>query len=270
MDEALPWLRGLALAATLSAFGSSLFTQIFGFSTRQWRRASLWSALGLTLIWLLQASATMAGAENLADFVAAVPIVSLDTQFGHVVLARLACLAMALLTQGWFGLITAAAAAALLAFAGHAAATGGALGGALIASEVVHMLAAGAWLGGLAPLVLALSRAAPSAQAALGRAFTPLGFVCVVALIGTGLFQAGILTDDFSVLFTSDYGRMLLVKLSLFTVLLSLAFTNRWWLVPRLPQSNRVLQMSVVVETCLGLAVVLAASRLASLAPTRF
>jgi len=193
MDESLSWLRGLALAAVPSAFGCSLFGQIYGFNTRGLRRTSLWSALGLTLAWLLQASAAMASAESLDDLLTAVPVVSFDTQFGHVVLARLACLVIALLTQGWPGLSATAVAAALQAFAGHAAATGGALGGALVASEVVHMLAAGAWLGGLAPLVMALLRAVPAVQASLCRAFSPLGYVCVGALVGTCLFQAAIL-----------------------------------------------------------------------------
>jgi putative copper resistance protein D len=270
MDALLPWLRGLALAAVLSAFGCSLFAQIFGFNTRVLRRVCLWSALGLTFAWLLQASATMAGADTLGDFFAAVPIVSFDTQFGHVVLARLAFLAVAVLTQGWFGLGTTAVAAASQAFAGHAAATGGALGAALMASEVVHMLAAGAWLGGLAPLVIALFTAAPSVQTRLCRAFSPLGYVCVGALVGTGLFQAAILTNDFAALLTSAYGEMLLVKLGLFAMLLILAVANRWWLVPFLPGAGRWLRMSVALETCLGLAVVLAASQLGSLAPTRF
>jgi putative copper export protein len=272
MDIVLIGLRGLSLASVLAAFGCSVFAFVIGPDTIRLRRFSLLAALGLTLIWLICASAAMANAEDLAQALAALPIVTLDTQFGRLGLARLAALlvAIALDRQGpSTTLFATALALALQPAMGHAGATGGTQGNALLISETIHLLAAGAWLGGLLPLLIHLSRLPPTAASRLSRAFFPLGLSCVLLLAGTGFLQAIILVDNFSALTASDYGQMITVKLVLFAMLLLLAIANRFIFTDRLQTGRFLLLGSVALETGLGLAVILAASRLASLPPVR-
>ena len=57
----------------------------------------------------------------------------------------------------------AGAALAMQGGMGHAGATGGTVGVVLLVSEALHLLAAGAWLGGLLPLFV-LARIAAAAR----------------------------------------------------------------------------------------------------------
>ena len=50
----------------------------------------------------------------------------------------------------------------------------------LVASDCVHLLAAGAWLGGLLPLLLVVRGTPPLVGALAARWFSPLGKACVV------------------------------------------------------------------------------------------
>jgi putative copper resistance protein D len=157
----------------------------------------------------------------------------------------------------------------LQAGTGHAAATGGTEGVALIISESLHLLAAGAWLGGLFPLLIGLWHLSSDASARLSHRFSPLGFGCVLVLAGTGMFQANALVDRRAAIFDTPYGHMILIKLALFAILLLLAVLNRFTLTARLPDSRGWLLASVAIETGFGVAIILAAARLASLAPIR-
>jgi putative copper export protein len=160
---------------------------------------------------------------------------------------------------------------AVLAEAGHN--HGFAMGNApLVVWQAVHLLAAGAWLGGLAPLLLAV-RAAPLALAEqLLHRFSSIALACVIALAGTALAQGMVLSGGWSCLFGTDYGTVLLIKAALFAVLLGIAANNRLRLMPGLKtgegaRSRRLLVRSIAVETALGLLVVLAAAVLSGLEP---
>ncbi len=100
-------------------------------------------------------------------------------------------------------------------------AIGGASGAQLIASEALHLLAAGAWLGGLLPLFLAVGRL-PHAD---GRGRMPrlhADRACVGAAAcryrrhADGNASMGGLPG----LFGTGYGHVALLKLGLFVVLL--------------------------------------------------
>ena len=96
--------------------------------------------------------------------------------FGQVASARLA---LALLLgvlhacgrrRGWLQLAAAIGLIALLALTGHAGATPGLAGRIHLLSDMVHLLAAGAWLGGLPALAMLLAQARRSGEPAW-RAF---------------------------------------------------------------------------------------------------
>src|SRR5262249_12629242 len=87
-----------------------------------------------------------------------------DTRFGIVWCVRVALtfvLGLLLLRQALLSLQLAAAIAlaALLALVGHAGATPGAVGDIHLVSDMTHLLAAAAWLGGLPAFALMLWQA---------------------------------------------------------------------------------------------------------------
>jgi putative copper resistance protein D len=266
-------LRGVSLAACISAFGALLFTTLI-LRARSVPPRLYWltlvSTLGaivLTLAWLLMQADAMADADTLADSLAAVPVVAFDTAFGHVILARLALLIATLVLLIARRLVpavlTSAVAVVLQTGIAHAYARMATDGPVLLMSEILHLLAAGAWLGALVPLAISLPPGPPAARQLL-RAFSPLGLACVLVIAGTGLVQAGMLVGRFDQLTGSEYGHLALVKLAIFAVLLVVACLNRFVLL----EQPQMLRVSLAVEIALGSLVILTASRLASTEPS--
>ena len=156
---------------------------------------------------------------------------------------------------------------ASLAWAGHAAAGLPAERSLHLPSDVVHLLAAGAWLGALPGLAFLLSRAermsgVPSVNAAadLARRFSALGVLAVGALLASGLANTWYLVGDVPALVGTDYGRLLLAKLVLFAAMITLALVNRLRLTPRLHAHDRKalhrLRRNALLEAAAGLLVV--------------
>ena len=168
-------------------------------------------------------------------------------------------------------LVAALLGVAALLEAGHSHAF--AMGeGLLTVSQGVHLLAAGAWLGGLAPLLAVVREATLADAQRTLRRFSPLALACVVALCGTALFQGVVLSGGWSGLTGTDYGTVLFVKAGLFLVLIALAANNRLRLTPALAgpggeDNRRALALSIGIETAIGLLIVLAAAALSGLEP---
>lgn len=129
---------------------------------------------------------------------------------------------------------------ASLAWTGHGGMDEGARGVVHATADVVHLLAAGAWLGGLLALAVLLWPSAAYADydltyRSLAR-FAGVGTIAVALLVLTGLVNSWLLIgiDRLPMLWTSLYGRLLLIKLALFVVMLGLAASNRFRLTPAL------------------------------------
>jgi putative copper export protein len=142
----------------------------------------------------------------------------------------------------------------------------------LTVSQAIHLLAAGAWLGGLAPLLLVVRDVPPADAQRTLRRFSPLALGCVLALCGTALFQGIALSGGWRGLFGTDYGAVLIAKAALFALLIAIGANNRLRLTPALgtgeaERGRRPLVQSIVLETALGLLVVLAAAALSGLEP---
>lgn len=155
---------------------------------------------------------------------------------------------------------------------GHAGAIGGNVGAELIASEALHLLAAAAWLGGLLPLFIAVRVLPHEVAATACRNFTPVGLSAVLLLAGTAIVQVAELMGGLPGLFGTTYGRIALVKVGLFLLLLALAAVNRLVLTEHLALSTagvtqRHMRVSIGIEMVLGAAVVITAGFLASLTP---
>jgi copper resistance protein D len=130
---------------------------------------------------------------------------------------------------------------AALAWAGHGGATPGNAGYVHLAADVFHLGAAGAWLGGLVPLVLLLRLLrhsgepgwAPISHGVTGR-FSNLGIIAVGTLLISGMVNAWFLVGGTVNLMSTDYGRLLELKIALFVAMVCLAAANRLRLMPLL------------------------------------
>jgi copper transport protein len=109
-------------------------------------------------------------------------------------------------------------------------------------SDVLHVLAASIWVGGIACLLLALpaaTRELPGAErgrlllATLAR-FSPLALSAVVVIAITGVVQALIDVRTFNGLLHTTYGALVIVKVGLLLALISLGWGNRERVIPAL------------------------------------
>ena len=114
--------------------------------------------------------------------------------------------------------------------------------GLLASSDTVHVLSMCTWLGGLAMLLLALPFAAgslsppertPLLATVVGR-FSRLAMVSVTLLLLSGIVNSVVLVASFDALVETAYGRLVLVKIALFVVLISLGAFNQRRTLPRL------------------------------------
>jgi len=182
-----------------------------------------------------------------------VGIVLTQTRFGEdwnlravLVIVLAVCIAVQGRTRkhvaGWIGLLAAAALIAALAWAGHGAATEDVPFDSIhLPADILHLLAAGAWLGALLPLVILLAQArrdsSPEAVAVARAAtlrFSTLGLSCVGTLFVTGVVNTWFLSGSVPALLGTLYGQLLLVKIALFATMIAVASVNQRRLLPRL------------------------------------
>jgi putative copper export protein/mono/diheme cytochrome c family protein len=293
VDIALSAVRGVHVAASLSAFGVLLLWSAvlppgrsgpalgpIDVRLRRLFRLSLACAFAAAVVWILLEAMVMADAASLGETLSALWPVLRETRFGNVLILRLALLALAALLLGRGARRERRAGGALVAglslvphaWLAHAGATAGTDGVILLGAETLHVLAAGAWVGSLAPLFIALGALAPGPALQACRRYSWLGLVCVVILAATALAQGWILIGGLPGLVGTSYGRVALLKLALFLSMLGLAAANRFRHAPALgggdgAVARRRLRSSVAIEAATGLLVVLAAAFLADLTP---
>ena len=133
-----------------------------------------------------------------------------------------------------------------------------------VLADLVHVAAASVWLGGLVALALALRR---GADGVVLRRFSNLAFVSVIALAATGVVRALSELGSVSQVWTTGYGRLLLVKTTLLGLLVVIGWVNRYRLVPRL--SFEGLRLTVPLELVLFVGLVAAVAILTDVRPGR-
>ena len=158
-----------------------------------------------------------------------------------------------------------------LAFVGHAAGGQGLMGGLRLAIQAVHLLAAGAWLGGLPPLAGALRRGGPSVPDMLGR-FGVMGAVAVPLVVITGLGTGAFMVVLAGGALGPHYVQVLAVKLTFVLSLFVLAAVNRFRLTPMMSRNplraTAALGRTILLEQILGLGAVASVALLGQLDPT--
>ena len=114
--------------------------------------------------------------------------------------------------------------------------------GVFFPADVIHVVGASVWVGGIACLLLALPAATRTLEgprrtrlllATLAR-FSPLALACVIAIAITGVVQAYIDVRSFDGLLHSTYGALVIVKVVLLLVLIGFGWTNRSRILPAL------------------------------------
>jgi copper transport protein len=133
--------------------------------------------------------------------------------------------------------------AAALALLVLPSATGHAVGGTQrealgVPADVVHVVAAAAWVGGVAALALVAplvlrplaSDARRAVLASMAHRFAPIALTAVGLLAVTGLVRAVGELSAVSQLWSTGYGRALVAKTLLLTLALGLVALNRGWL----------------------------------------
>lgn len=180
-----------------------------------------WSVLAAALSmlgWLVLEAVAITDAESAGEAVTAIPSVIRDTSFGNILAAQALALlgiAAALMIErpaSHFGAMGLAGMAVVLQ-AGHSHAYAMAHGlSLLLLSQVMHLLAAGAWLGGLVPLLLFVREAPSNTSATAAQRFSALGVSCVLVLAATATFQGWALAGGLWGLVGTAYGWVLLTK----------------------------------------------------------
>jgi len=264
--------RGFHDASVMALFGSACLLVLLagkvpelaleGSGLRRGRRAASLLALVSTPAWAIGTPGTFSWL--------------ISTSNGQILLARLVVLA-ALAGTVWAGRLRvtgwlSGAALVLTAATGHVAGAspqGFWFIGA--ANDGLHLLTAGYWIGGLCVL-LAMLGSRPSAPR-LSQAvslFAEWGMIAVALLVMTGIINAAMTLlgspghDD------PIYAGILVLKIALALIMIALALSNHFRLLPHLAQSNMAarLRNRAGWELGLGIVVVGLAALLSLIPPT--
>ncbi len=118
---------------------------------------------------------------------------------------------------------------------------------------VLHITVVAFWVGSLIPLYWLAGGKDLQKAGDIAHRFGKIAAQAVPLLIVAGLIYAYLLLDSFSDVFTTAYGRFLLLKIALVSVVLFLAAMNKTRFVPEMlngnPASGKHLRQSIVLES---------------------
>ncbi|MGH2949157.1 MAG: copper resistance D family protein, partial [Solirubrobacteraceae bacterium] len=152
----------------------------------------------------------------------------------------------------------------------------------LLPANVLHVVAIGAWLGGIAVMVTALraatTRLEPSDRtrllaATVGR-FSAMAGLAIAVVLASGVVQGLIEVRTLPNLVETAFGRTVLVKVAIFAGIVALGWVNRRRLLPQLRQATTpgraglLLRRTLRAELALGVAALAATGALAGYAPS--
>lgn len=132
-----------------------------------------------------------------------------------------------------------------------------------------HLVAVGAWVGGLLWLLLALGHGDPGRGQGLARRFSKVAGVTLAVVAVTGVLRALDEVGAWGLLFDTDFGVTLVVKVGLFAALAAVGALSRFRHIPKAGAVRiGALRRTVRAEVVIGAAVLGAAAVLASLPPS--
>ncbi|HXY81019.1 MAG TPA: CopD family protein [Gaiellaceae bacterium] len=155
-----------------------------------------------------------------------------------------------------------------LSLSGHSAADAGHSWLSELA-DWVHLGSAILWIGGLVQLVVVIWPAAPGLRRRSIRRFSRVATVCVALLLAAGIYLSFLRLPRVHDLWTTGYGQVLIVKLSLVAVALAWGGIHQRIALPRLESDTVVarLSRSLLGESIVAMAVLLVAAVLVDSKP---
>lgn len=248
-------LRFIHFTALMLVFGCALYSAwLAPFSIRRLmarrflrlqQHAATWSFISAALMFMVQGGLMGSGWPD----VFSVPVwgAVLQTQFGGVWLWQIV---LAFVTLGVvlivprnlprLLLILTLGQLLFLAGVGHAAVHHGVLGGLVKTNYALHLICAAAWFGGLLPVIycmrIARSRWREQAIDTMMR-FSRYGHAFVAGVLLTGIFNI-LFINGFTAPWHTAYGQLLVLKIALVLLMVAIALTNRYVLVPRMREEN--------------------------------
>jgi len=285
------------------AFGVWVFDRfiIVPAAAAQWRSIAKWLlAMSLPLAalsgawWFAELAVGMSGHALDMNIVT---LVWKGTHFGQLWQLRLIlffpAVVSALLSRWtifrWIALIASGFLLGSLAWAGHGRTDRWTA--AHLLADTVHLLTASCWPIGLLPFALMLLRLKPSPSTTpssgtpgegrgggdlttlsqLTARFSAMSLIAVSLLTATGFVNAWVLLGTVSNLWQTAYGRVLLVKISVYCVMVGFGAVNLLYLKPRLASGQRraarLLGFNVSAEIILAMVVIALVALLGLLPP---
>ncbi|QGU87778.1 copper homeostasis membrane protein CopD [Erwinia sorbitola] len=282
--------RWLHFCALMSLVGAGVYPVLLapkGYRDSLTRRlmplmkVSVWLTL-FSAVMLLAAQTGQMGDGWRDTLQSEVWLAVLQTQFGYawqwqLALAVSGCLA--LLLRGHQRqqtlLLCGVMQLAGLAFTGHAAMLDGWGGVFQRTNQMVHLLSAAFWAGGLLPMIfLMLAGRNPACRydaISTMMRFSRYGHLAVILVLVSGAVNALLLLGWPPVTFRL-YSQLLVLKTLLVGIMMGIALFNRYWLVPRFQRSGALAQQqfinSTLVEIGLAALVLLVVAVFAILEPS--
>ncbi len=304
-----PWIRWVVLLGALAFSGGLAFDLLVSrpVLTPAARRSPLGRLRARLdsrmrrMLWFSAIVLLLASAAQILTQAAAIgapPVeLLLETAWGRLWLWRIGLLLVALVLMSlptirlrapvrlrldgildWLTLAASVGVLITLSLTSHAAATPGIAQFAL-ANDVLHLIAASVWVGGLFALIVGTPMFVSGipestrriAQSRIIRRFSAAAILSVCVLFVTGAFSAWAQVTEFAAIVV-PYGTALRVKIALIVPLLLLGAVNLIWVRPRLRNNTgaaRWLRRIVVAEAVLAVLIILVVGFLTSLEPAR-
>lgn len=287
-------LSGLFGLSAFSLYGLKAGERADAIALRPWLVGCALLGLVFSCIALALLAAAMAGAPPWPVDREAIGMLLTGSATGTAWETRMIALVvgtiLALIARGRtapLGLVALVAGIALatLAWTGHGAMDEGAIGWVHLVADILHLWAAGAWVGALLGLTLLVTRAPSRIDIAHLRlshralhGFGLAGTILVGTIVVTGLVNGWLLVGAGNLRRLPDtlYGQLLLAKLALFGAMLGLASLNRYRLTPALERSIAAadlrgalgtLQRSLAVEAGCAITILALVAWLGTLEP---
>jgi len=265
-DAAAVCAKAITYAATLGAAGAIFFLAYCGRLLQEPQRSRVRRLIGTLAIVSAVASCTriLLTAATMSGDLAGM----FDMTFTRMILgageglatgvrmAGLALCAFAVSSNPRFRVLAPAGAAiASVSFAGVGHVHGLLPNVAPSLLLCLHLLCAAFWLGALAPLLITARDRNESQIAAVAARFGQWALGVVVLLLSAGAGLLWTLIGNAAPFWSSDYGRMMAIKLLMVAALLGIAAMNKLYLTPRLlrgqarafVQFRRAVQVEMVV-----------------------
>jgi copper transport protein len=285
-EHVVRWFYFLALALLVGGLGFRLLVLRQGLSARAERRFYALTAIGAVAMLNVGIAAFVLRAEDALQlpfgrllYGDLAPIAR--SRFGTAFIAMTlgfalvtAFLFLAWLTERavllWPAFVLGLAFSSGLSLSGHSAAdTGSSWKSAL--ADWAHLSAACLWIGGLVQLVVVVWPLMPEARGAAFLAFSRLATVCVGVLLLAGIYLSILRLPQLNDLWTTGYGRVLLIKIGLVSFALAWGGLHKLVAVPAVARGGDGalprLRGSLLGESMVGMAVLLAAAVLVDAKP---